>query len=329
MNKLLKYSKKYKFYILILVFSMFVFIGNLPKEEDILDDKSYTKIRDHLVDTLNYKNPRYALDELTKLTIKNKAVLRSCHALAHELGDNAYYRYHNIADAMIYNDDICGSGYTHGVIESYFENFKNTEEALKTVCLGYTEGLKLSSCYHGVGHGLMFNSDDDLPKSIKYCDKYLNMSAKIPCAEGVFMENFNTDQKIHYSKYLDESNPFSICNSQTKPYFKGTCYFYAPLYYLNSHITKYKEAFSWCNSAESSYKSWCIKGVASRMTKENMQNIKYAENICMTLDTESRQICASGIGSYHLTHYSNPELTQKMCLSLNNDLQISCLKEIN
>src|SRR5204863_190992 len=48
----------------------------------------------------------------------------------------------------------------------------------------------LYQCVHGLGHGLMIYSLNDLPYSLHVCDQLATMWDRSSCTGGVFMQNF-------------------------------------------------------------------------------------------------------------------------------------------
>jgi hypothetical protein len=88
---------------------------------------------------------------------------------------------------MEFQSDICGSGYIHGVIEEHFAHVKDVNTEMFKVC-----ATQEGKCFHGVGHGFMYYTYNDLPQSLQLCDKYTDSFARINCYDGVFMENFAT-----------------------------------------------------------------------------------------------------------------------------------------
>ncbi len=296
------------------------------KTPPLSDAKMVQQARATLVLHVEQQNPEVAMSELKNDMQENKAVARSCHSLVHEIGEAAYKKYHDVAKALSYKNEMCGSGYFHGVIETYIGSTANLQDALQGICDGYTDVFDRANCYHGLGHGLMFVSNNNLPRALAQCDNYPDSKARIQCAEGVFMENFNTDLDDHPSAYLNQNDSMSICKTPLLDYQKATCYFYAPLFYLTVHPSQYPEAFAWCKTAEENFRDSCIKGVASRATKENIKGISYVENLCLSLAAADQSACAEGIGSYYTTEYANRKLTRQMCLTLHEPLQEACLK---
>lgn len=318
--------------IALLILALLALIGTLyavrsfPSEE--LTPEAYERLRQEVVARTRDTDPRTTLDWLTRKASRDERVLRSCHALVHEIGHTAYEKYGDVARALTYRDEICGSGYIHGVIESYIDEVGYEDGVLEALCEKSIDPADRANCFHGAGHGLMYYTGNSLPESLAACDSLSRAADRLRCAEGVFMENFGSDAIYHPSEYVDAADQHAICRAQRGPGHKGPCYFYAPLYYLNQHSRAYDDAFSLCADAEAEYQSTCVKGTASRVTKENIFRISYAENLCAK-QGEFRRACAEGIGSYHYTHYSSPEKTRLMCESLRTEFREPCMRTLS
>jgi hypothetical protein len=188
------------------------------------------------------ENPRVALDRIRGEIETDDALSRSCHSLVHEVGREAHEKYGDFGEAMKYRDDLCNSGYLHGIIESKFSQSEDVFADMKAMCGRYEPGRYMSwQCYHGIGHGAMFYTSNDLPRSLEMCDGFEDVFGRSSCANGVFMENFNTEQKAHVSKYLKESDPFYPCAEQAERH-KADCYLYAPTYFLDLEGDDYTAA---------------------------------------------------------------------------------------
>lgn len=230
---------------------------------------------------------------------------------------------------MKFQDEICNSGYLHGVIESYFSQNKPDTALLKTVCGAYPKEKFLSwECYHGVGHGLMFFTQNDLPKSLALCGEYNSDFEKSSCVNDVFMENFNTGGKLHSSKFLKETDPFYPCGEQ-KDEDKATCYLYAPTYYLSLHKNDYLGALRWCNGTESFYGNVCAEGVGTQAMKENINDIKFVEKICMSAPALKVGSCLAGMTGLYINHYGSLEPAQEMCGHLEAQSRQFCYDTVN
>lgn len=289
----------------------------------LLTNQEYTDVKKYLTDLIKNETPTASLSALQILMDKYPSVSRSCHGLVHEIGHETYAEHNDFAAAMAYRDDICGSGFLHGVIESHFAKVDNVFQEMDTICHVYTTLNEKAKCYHGVGHGIMFYTENDLPGSVIYCDRYSEKEARVRCAEGVFMENFNTEQKDHVSQYLDEQNPASICETQPSLY-KGTCYYYAPLHYLSLHIDGYTEALTWCATLEKEYQAICASGVGSRAIKQHITNPRFVEKVCKSGTKAQFTSCLDGMVSYYLVHVDSLNKAKDMCFTLGQSSQQAC-----
>ena len=284
-----------------------------------LSKEEYEQLKLEFLQLEDEQNPKIALAELRARIKTDDALLRSCHALVHEMGRAAYEKYHDFAHAMEYQDEVCNSGYLHGVIEGYFSKSADVFSAMQTVCNGYPPGKFVSrECYHGIGHGVMYYTSNDLPRSLLLCDSFESTFARAACSNGVFMENFNTDQKLHPSVFLKESDPLYPCGEQAIQH-KNDCYFYALTYYLSLYRNEYVGALGWCNSAESPYQEICAQGVGSQVMKENINNPKLAEKMCMQGKPSQAASCVFGMVELYIHHYGFLEPAKKLC----NELEIN------
>ncbi len=293
-----------------------------------LSREEYAVVKEEFLGLINTHDPKFALTELRERIKTDHALLRSCHALVHEIGHAAYEKYGDFGEAMKYQDEICNSGYLHGIIETHFSKSADVFTAMQGVCNPYPLGKYLSwECYHGVGHGVMYYTSNDLPKSLKLCDRYESSFARTNCANGVFMENFNTDQKIHPSKFLKESDSFYPCQEQTGRH-KGICYLYSPTYYLSLHKNDYVAALDWCNNAELFYQDTCARGVGSQAIKENINNPKFVEEICISGKSSQVSSCVSGMVDLYINHYGSLEPARKLCEQLEISNRQTCYNSI-
>jgi hypothetical protein len=292
---------------------------NAPKSESAVVQQNL----DDLKYIVKNQDPRIALAELGKRMKSDPLVFKNCHGLAHEVGHEAFKKYNDFTKAFFYQDNVCSDGYLHGVIEERFSYATNVSALVKemgAICDGV--GLESGRCFHGVGHGLMYFTANDLPKSLSFCNNYRG-EAQGRCIEGTFMENFLSDGVIHPSKYLDKNNPFYPCPIQSAG-LKSYCYFYAPIYYLTLNNNDYAATLNWCNTAEKAGISQCIRGVGSLTMKYNIDKPKYVEGVCAKLPRSQVSSCIDGMVSYYLTFYDHLKLAQEMCATLEKQNQSPC-----
>ena len=293
-----------------------------------LSEDEYEEAKDRYLTLVRNEDPRVALEHLREETATNDTLLRSCHALVHEIGHQAYEKYGDFGEAMKYQDEVCNSGYLHGVIESRLSESDDVFAAMKTLCGRYEPGSYPGwQCYHGLGHGVMFYTGNDLPRSLEMCDGFESALGRSNCANGVFMENFNTDQKLHLSEFLKESDPFYPCAEQAERH-KANCYLYAPTYYLSLEGNDYAGALNWCSGAEEGYVSACIYGVGAQAMKENLNDPKLVEAICAGGEPEQTAMCVRGMVDLYVNHYGSLEPARGLCARLEVSNRASCYRTV-
>jgi plastocyanin len=289
-----------------------------------LSEERYKEIEADLGALVGEEDPRAALEKLRREIKTDDALSRSCHPLVHDIGHAAYEKYHDFGEAMKYQDEVCNSGYLHGIIESRFSESENVFADMKTMCERYPQGSYLSwQCYHGIGHGLMFYTSNDLPRSLEMCDGFDSDFGRSNCANGVFMENFNADQKLHLSKFLKESDPFYPCAEQAERH-KAVCYIYAPTYYLSLNGGDYAAALEWCTGAEAGFEPSCAYGVGTQAMKENLNDPKLVESVCMDGEPEETAPCIEGMAGLYINHHGSLEPARDLCASLEASNRPAC-----
>jgi len=291
--------------------------GELSKER-------FKEIEANLTALVREQNPRVALEKVRREIKTNDALARSCHPLVHDIGHAAYEKYHDFGEAMKYQDEVCNSGYLHGIIESRFSESDDVFADMKTMCDRYPQGSYMSwQCYHGIGHGLMFYTSNDLPRSLEMCDAFDTDFGRSNCANGVFMENFNSDQKLHLSRFLKESDPFYPCPNQAERY-KADCYLYAPTYYLSLHGDDYDAALEWCKGAEAGFRPSCAYGVGTQVMKENLNDPGLVESVCTGGQPEQTAPCIEGMVGLYINHHGSLEPAKELCSRLETSNRPAC-----
>ena len=288
----------------------------------------YGEVKDDLVALVRDENPKAALDRLWDETEKDKALLDSCHPLIHEIGRAAYEKYEDFGKAMKYQDEGCEAGYFHGVIETRLSKSNDVFADMETMCDPYPQGSFVSwQCYHGLGHGVMFYTANDLPRSLEMCDVFGKASMQFACTNGVFMENFSSDQKLHLSEYLKEDDPFYPCMEQAKRH-KQNCYRYAPYYWLNLNGNDYVGALEWCEGAEADFGATCAKGVGAQTMRRHISDPKFVESTCARGTTVQVTPCIEGMVSMYISHHSSLGPARTLCERLEASNQPACRAEI-
>ena len=301
------------------------FVRALAQGEGASSEQSpFEAYKAHYVSIVEAENPKIALTVLREDVAGNPDLLRVCHPLVHAIGHAAYAKYGDFGAAMQYQDEICNSGYLHGIIETHFEESEDLFSALESVCEPYPKETYLSwQCYHGVGHGVMFYTKNDLPRSLELCDSYRKKFARNSCVNGVFMENFNTNQKMHPSAYLKETDYFYPCYEQ-KLRHRIDCYIYAPTYFLSFNENDYVGALRWCEDANKYYRPVCAQGVGGQAIKENISEPKKIETVCEGNKSSQVEPCIVGMSLLFLYHHGRIDPALAMCDELERSNRRTC-----
>ncbi|MEX0617195.1 MAG: hypothetical protein WD231_05345 [Candidatus Woykebacteria bacterium] len=216
-----------------------------------------------------------------KTATKTPSVYEICHPLVHFIGRSSYTLEHDMDKLFAADRSVCDSGFYHGVIEQNLEEkgtivFQDNQvksfEGVKDLCgkiEDYSIPLRYSSCVHGLGHGLMYVTDNDLMISLKGCDTTPGPGT---CYGGVFMENGGSaTNPYHYSKYLRADDLLYPCNSLEEKYLVA-CYRYQSLYYARLTSRDWPKTLDLCLKVPKEYQGTCIQFVGSNL-------INYSEDI--------------------------------------------------
>ncbi|HSR88783.1 MAG TPA: hypothetical protein VLK22_00075 [Candidatus Udaeobacter sp.] len=275
-------------------------------------------IDQQLDEIVKNQNPAAAFAQLRRLMADDNVASR-CHLLAHTIGESAFIKYKNFKEAIKFNDDICGSGYVHGLAINVLNASANPTDTIHSLCDGM-DGF----CYHGIGHGLMFYTKNNVPDSANYCLTLDTNEHQTRCSEGVFMQNFESSElQMYATPYFFPNDPLKICRTET--HFKPACYLYAGAYLAKQNLKTNTDLFSACNFSESGYINQCVSGMGSYIMATNLNNPKKAESICEQIDNQAvKSACIDGLVSYHLVNYNSIEKTETFCASLEAANQPAC-----
>lgn len=111
--------------------------------------------------------------------------------LAHHVGHEAYDAVGNLTLALELGDARCVKGYYHGVIEEALsKHAQDGEYGIVGLCDPLLDQPEpWDGCVHGLGHGLMWRSGDDLEGAIADCAALPEDRGRQRCVDGALMEN--------------------------------------------------------------------------------------------------------------------------------------------
>lgn len=266
-----------------------------------------------------------ALRSLDRDIRRTPALAGVCHPIAHELGHRAAAAAGGSARrALSERDDVCGGGYTHGVIESVLGASRHPGRDLLTVCAPSNDG----SCFHGVGHGLMFATHMDVDHSLRLCDLSPTAVLAGRCGEGVYMQAFSADLSAHHDSdgahaalAQDLTAALHACE-RARDRYAPNCWFYAPTVFLAQHPDAYRAALTWCATAGSGAEP-CTRGVGSRAVKYHPDDPAIGARACARAGA-LESACFIGMGSYWSVHHRGRVAPARVCDRLRGDEARRC-----
>lgn len=257
-------------------------------------------------------------------------IVGQCHPITHIIGQSAVDKYPDVSQAYVHGDSFCWSGYYHGVLEGV--SFKLGKDklvaSLNTICAN-VEGKENYSfdyynCVHGLGHGLMAMTDDELFDSLKYCDNLTGSWEKQSCYGGVFMENVIVDNKNHFTKYLKPSEPLYPCNAVDDKY-KGTCYLMQTSYMLKVTGRDFGRVFELCSQVQEPFTSLCYQSLGRDASGQSSSNVEITKNTCaIGKDYAQKSNCIIGAVKDFISYFHSDVQAKQLCSALDADLQDIC-----
>ena len=268
-----------------------------------------------------------------------------CHHLTHYLAQTAYRQGATVDEIYQQCTPVCGGGCYHGALEAYFsENYPPNVYQDENVLVGAANrvcgdldsydlpGLYIQ-CIHGLGHGLMYATDNEVPQALQVCDKLGPFADKRVCYNAVFMEDIlgAAGYSVHPSKYIGQTNdPFGMCESYDERY-RSSCYtsitFYKDLFspfdqagvvgvceqvpeeYQRACFFNYGaiKALRTLNSSkikfgcdyvkDAGYRNECVKGALQGLTSRYGSITAPAVEFCSVVRSENKESCWSQLGN--------------------------------
>lgn len=310
-------------------------LRNGPADE-CLDETDGTKAFEcfdkYLTDKTIATDPVTAFKDLRVMYEMSAMVQTYCHPLSHSIGHAAVEKYPKVADAYMHGEDFCWSGYYHGVIEKYIGKigYENLPTEINNICADIPGKANYSfdyyNCVHGVGHGVMSITGDELFDSLKLCDGLTGQWEKSSCYSGVFMENVIADGRNHKTEYLKPEDPVYPCNAVDKEY-KETCYLMQTSYMLKVTNYDFKKVFDLCEDVDKGFENTCYRSLGRDASGTSVSDIEQTRTKCMLGDNfEQKSECMIGAVKDFVSYYYSDTKAKQLCESLEDDgMQKICL----
>ena len=261
----------------------------------------------------------------------NDYVKAQCHPLTHVIGRVAAQQFSSVGEAYLHGDSFCWSGYYHGVMEGVIDviGYSNITNSMDGICKDVATERRYSfdhyNCAHGLGHGVMVLTQNELFDSLKICDSLQDSWERSSCWSGAFMENIIVDNKNHFTKYLNFSDPLYPCNAVGEQY-KGTCYLMQTSYMLKVTNEDFAKVFTLCSTAEQAFQSVCYQSLGRDASGHTVSDVARTKAICsMGKDFLQQSNCAIGAVKDFISYHHSDVEAKTLCSSFEHaQLQSVC-----
>jgi len=260
----------------------------------------------------------------------NAMVRASCHRFTHVIGRAAALRDGDVEKAYRAGDRFCGSGYYHGVVEKLVEGPARATalDRPDEVCAGLRRRAKRSvdhfNCAHGLGHGFMAVRANDVPRSLKLCDRLRSGYERDNCYAGVFMQNVMAENDTrHPSRYLDAERPLKLCEDLATRY-RRACLERQILYALERYRGDFRSVFGLCAGLGARYRAECdrrVGGAAAELNVSSQPDLvsqsQATAGLCrLAPDAGARKRCAEGAVGHFVYYYDGTDEAAELCRAL-------------
>ncbi len=273
-----------------------------------------------------------AFDDLKARYLKDGYIVSQCHPLTHVIGRAASEKFATPGEAYKFGDSFCWSGYYHGVLEGIIGKIglKNLPAQIDGICASIKtkDGFSFDyyNCVHGLGHGAMEITQDELFDALALCDHLTGTWEQLSCGSGVFMENIIVDGKNHITKYLKPSDPLYPCDASPDKY-KNTCYLMQTSYMLKVNGRDFVQTFKSCSQVEAAYRPTCYQSLGRDASGQSVSNVSSTDAIClMGTDDEGRSNCVIGAVKDFISYFHSDVQAKQFCNSFSDqNLARTCL----
>lgn len=275
-------------------------------------------------------------DALFRVMVKNEGVpaaferLRSeyetnayaraqCHPMAHVIGRAAVALFPDVSEAYQHGDSFCWSGYYHGVMEGILSDIGKdaVTEKINGVCADFARERKYSfdhyNCVHGLGHGVMVLTNNELFDALALCDKINDAWERSSCVSGVFMENVIIDNKNHFTKYLKPEDPLYPCTA-VKQEHKGICWLMQTSYMLKVSGMDFARVFDLCATVEPDFVHVCYQSLGRDASGQSLSNAEKTKAICdLGNDGAQKSNCIIGAVKDFISYHHSDTEAKRFC----------------
>lgn len=286
--------------------------------------------RDYFAEVMRTDGADVAVAEIAALSETDDYVARDCHQVVHDLGNDAAEYYGDVGIALTYEGSACWSGYYHGVVEYAISQFNGTElfDEMPNICTTAAEreySFTHYNCVHGLGHGVMLNTDGDLFGSIPYCETLPDRWELSSCVGGAIMENVvSAQQGIQTDLRTDDL--IYPCNVIGDDYV-DECFAMQTswmLYNLGYEDENFAEAFAICDTVQTDMVDNCYRSMGRDISGSSLLEVSRVVRLCLLGDPEYQEECFVGASLNAVYNDHGTAMATALCEAIPARMQDAC-----
>ena len=276
------------------------------------------------------EGPVKALAQLATDDSSVAAVHADCHQISHWIGRAGlvYYK-RDAGQALSHGAMTCNSGYYHGVLQLALAGLprnavvKKSQHLCDTPAVN-TEDFLLYQCVHGLGHGLMIYSSDDLPWSLRTCHKLLTDFDRVSCTGGVFMQNLDTTMGA--SRYLSKKDPIYPCNTVAERD-KVYCYLMVTSRINTLDGFNWRKTADWCRRSERGWVETCFESYGRDASGASQYVPRKTVALCLQAGPNASD-CMYGAARDYANNYAGGPDSSRFCAASPARFRARCYEGI-
>jgi len=286
--------------------------------------------RDYFAEVMRNEGADVAVAEIATLSESDDYVARDCHQVVHDLGNDAAEHYGDVGIALTYEGSACWSGYYHGVVEYAISQFNGTElfDEMPNICTTAAEreySFTHYNCVHGLGHGVMLNTDGDLFGSIPYCETLPDRWELSSCVGGAIMENVvSAQQGIQTDLRTDDL--IYPCNVIGDDYV-DECFAMQTswmLYNLGYADENFAEAFAICDTVRTDMVDNCYRSMGRDISGSSLLEVSRIVRLCSLGDPAYQEECFVGASLNAVYNDHGTAMATALCEAIPARMQDAC-----
>ena len=256
-----------------------------------------------------------------------------CHQLTHAIGRAAGAAAPDLPAAFAHGEELCGTGYWHGVMETAVSG--TAVSALAAAADDFCAPIRAAGvhsvphqgCAHGLGHGFMNAHDGDLFATLPACDALTDPWEREHCYNGVFMENLPDRDNPAAGRSLRPAEPLYPCTAVEQRY-RVQCLQKQTTYALSVRGGNFAAVFALCAPLAPAERSACNQGVGRNALEQTVRAQAGPASVAplcrLAADTAAQADCFFGAGRYLALFHHDRAAATPLCAVLEPELRAAC-----